>query len=320
MLRLPDPDALAEEFARAVQKYETPRDLQAKSGRVGVSDIGHCREYVRLMIVETPFSDDPPKFAAFVGTALDDRIQMVVQDMFPTAKRHMEVTVTLPSGLQVLGHPDLVLPNGVIDIKTVDGLTSVKRNGPSVTQQFQRHLYAAGLIQAGEIPEECWVGNVWFDRSARDYTPHVQLEPYDPLWLTWADEWLADVMYAVKHGERAMQDQPIEFCERFCEFYTVCRGEDVLRDREGGGKIEDPMLIDAVRMYVDARDSIKELERQKADAQRMLADISGVADDYMVKWVYVNPSEVPGYTRSGYAKLDIRKVPAPRSRNGRKKA
>src|SRR5690606_3049148 len=123
-----------------------------------------------------------------------------------------------------------------------------------------------------------------------------------------------DVTYAVKAGERAMQDQPIEFCERYCEFFSACRGADVVRDREGGGRIEDPMLIDAVRAYVEARDGIKELQKQKDDAQRMLSDTSGIADDHMVKWVYVNPSEIPGYTRSGYAKLDIRKIPKPRSR------
>lgn len=306
---VPDAEKLAGELRTAVHAYESERDKQSAQGIMGVSDIGHCREHSRLLVAETVFSDDPSKWAAFVGTAIGDKLEHVVQDLFPTAKTGIEITVTLPSGLQLLGHPDLVTPTGVLDLKTVDGLTSVKRGGPSIQQQFQRHLYAAGLIQDGSLPEDCWVGNAWFDRSARSDMPHVQVESYDPTWLLRADEWLDDVLYAHKHGQEAPKDQPMEFCAKCCEFYSICRGEDAYRDREGGGRIEDPQLLDAVYAYVEAREAKKDAEKQMADAQRMLADTRGVADDMIVKWIHVNASEVPGHTRAPYSKLDIRKAP-----------
>jgi hypothetical protein len=261
------------------------------------------------MTIEEAFSDDPDVYPAFVGSALDHLIAQSVARMVPDVRTDVTTVVTLPSGASYTGHPDLVFPKGVLDVKTVDGLTKPRRQGPNVQQQFQRHLYAAGLVQEGRLPEDCWVGNAWFDRSARESEPHVQVESYDPTWLHHADEWLSDVFYAVKTGEEAPKDKPVEWCMKCCEFASNCRAPDLLSDREHGGLIEDPELLDMIDAYNEASEMAKAAERMKDDAKRALAGTSGATGTHIVKWIYVNESQIPGFTRPGYERLSIRPIP-----------
>lgn len=307
---IPDAAKLAEDVRKAVHARESARDRQSIEGRLGISDIGFCREYARFVVTQTPASEDPPKWKARIGTAVGDAVEDDVASLFETAERHLEVETTLPSGLKVLGHPDIVTPTGVIDVKSVDGLSKVRRKGPSLQQQFQRQLYGAGLIEQGRTIE--WVANLWVDRSGRDHTFHAEVQPYDPVWLSYADEWLSDVIYAVKTGTRTVQDMPLSFCERNCPFYSVCRDPDALQDREGGGPIEDPEAVEWVRIYLEARDDAKEAKMRMDDAKRALTGVSGIADGYVVRWTHVDAVDVAGFTREPYSRMDIRKVPKPR--------
>jgi hypothetical protein len=310
----PQPQVVAAKMMEVVDGWNatTPRGQQSAAHRLGISDIGMCREYARWMTVEQAFTDEPNKWEAFVGSAIDRLLTEAVSVAMPNALTNVTTVVTLPSGATYPGHPDLVFINGVLDNKTVDGLTQVRRQGPTLQQQFQRHLYYAGLLQEKRIEPDGWVGNVWWDRSGRESMPHVQIESYDPTWLHRADDWISDVLYAVQTGERTMKDKPTEWCSKCCEFFTVCRTEDVLTDSERGGLIEDPDALDLIDAYKDARDTKKECERVMDDVRRALADISGRTTEDIVKWIFVNSSEVPGYTRSPYSKLDIRPIPRAR--------
>lgn len=299
---------LADTLTSAVHGWHAGTD-RGQQKQIGVSDLGGCREFVRFLTVAEAFSDDPDNYAAFVGSALGAQIEQAFVAAHPKVRTGVEVLVTLPSGAAFPGHPDLVFPTGVLDIKTVDGLTAVRRSGPSMRQQFQRHLYAAGLVQAGQLPYDCWVGNAWFDRSGRDSTPHIQVESYDPSWLDRADEWLSDVQYAVYTGENASKDMPLEWCARCCEYFSKCRAEDVLSDREQGGLIEDPDLLDAVEANIEGKRLRKQADAMIEDSRRMLAQVSGRTGSHVVRWVYVNGSDIPGYYRQGYTKLDIRPIP-----------
>lgn len=316
-MNIPNAEAMAEDIYQAIKGWNatTDRGKQTHEHRIGISDIGNCREYVRWMTIEQEFTNEPELHQAFIGSWLGEGIEQAVSGMFPKAKTKLEVTVELPSGLKLTGHPDLVLPRGVLDVKTVDGLTGVRKHGPSEQQQFQRHLYAAALVQAGELPEDCFVGNVWVDRSGRDPKPFVNLESYDPTWLKRADEWLSDVHYAVTNKERAFQDKPIEWCEVCCPFFSVCRGEDARKDREQGGMITDAFAVDYVDTLIQAREQKKEAEKTLEDCRRALAGVSGSTGTHMVRWVYVGPSQVPGYERAAYEKLDVRRIPNPKSRS-----
>lgn len=115
-MTIPDPAALAEDVASAIKTWthNTPRTQQSRNHQIGVSDLGFCREFTRLMIIEEEFTDDPPIHKAFIGTWIGEGIETAIKSVFPDVRTGMKTTVTLPSGIILTGHPDLVLPRGVL--------------------------------------------------------------------------------------------------------------------------------------------------------------------------------------------------------------
>jgi len=292
-----------------------PRSQQSRDGILGPSDIGFCRNKAALTTKGVPQSDEVPITAAQIGTA----IHRYAAEAFKAANPDnwivddQRVTAKLPSGVEISGTPDLILQdwNAVIDIKTVDGFAWVKREGTSENHKFQRHLYALGAMQAGLLNdmEPVYVGNLYIDRSGKEKEPLLLLEPYDPSLTAEIDSWIGDVIYAVKNNEDASRDIPAPVCEQICEFFTVCRGG--LEVHEGGELIEDPVRIDALAMYLEARDLEKQAAAEKKAAQAILHGTNGVGEVngalYQVRWTYVNPSTVQAFEKQGFDRMDVRK-------------
>ena len=309
-------EQIQERIADAMRQYHTrsPRAALAREGFLGPSDIGFCRQKAALVVKQTPPSDDNPKWAAFVGTAVGKEIEHALVASFPEwivgSVSNLAVTAKLPSGAEISGHPDIVAPdiNAVLDIKTVDGYATVRRDGTSKAHRFQRHLYAIGCVQAGILTDDkpLYVGNLYFDRSGKEPEPLVLVEEIDWTLTNEIDSWIGDVIYAVKNGEDASRDIPATICERICEFFTVCRGS--LPNYEGGMSIEDPALLEGIRMYVEASELEKEAKGLKEAAKDVLAGVNGQSDDYQVRWVTVGPAYIEATTRAGYTRLDIRPV------------
>jgi hypothetical protein len=291
-----------------------PRSIQSAEGILGPSDIGFCRQKAALMVREIPQTDEVPKWAAAVGTALHNYIEAAVKKAHPDwlcgSIDNIRVTATLPSGAEISGHPDIVVEssNAVLDIKTVDGFEWIKRSGTSQQHKYQRHLYAMGLIQGGILDDSkpVLVGNIYFDRSGKESEPMVLVEEMDPTLTDEIDSWIQDVIYAVKNGEDASRDIPSPVCERICSHFTACRGE--LNIEQGSEFIEDQELLSAVDMYVEARDLSKQAEKMKKEAQAMLHGVNGSTGTYHVRWVEVQPTTVESFEKAGYSRMDIRKV------------
>lgn len=292
----------------------SPRSLQADEGRLGPSDIGFCRQKAALMVKGVEQTDSTPKWAAAVGTAVHNYVEAAIKEMFPTwlvgSIDKVRVTATLPSGAEISGHPDIVIPeeNMVLDIKTVDGFQWVKREGTSQNHKYQRHLYALGLIEAGilDLSKPVYVGNIYFDRSGKEATPLVLVSEMDPTLTDEIDSWVGDVIYAVKQGEDASRDIPAAVCERICSHFTACRG--ALEIYEGGEPITDPELVAAVDMYTEARGMEKTAKQMKDEASARLAGVNGSTGSWQVRWVEVQPTRVEAVERAGYSRLDIRKA------------
>ena len=288
------------------------RTQQARSGILGPSDIGFCRQKAVLVTTQTAPTDDVPKWSAAVGTALHNYIEAALKeqhdDWLMGSIDNITVTAQLPSGAEISGHPDIVVPsaNSVLDIKTVDGFEWVRRNGTSSSHKYQRHLYAIGLMQAGilDSTKPVMVGNIYFDRSGKEHEPLVLVEEFDPTLTNEIDSWVQDVIYAVKNGEDASRDVAAAVCERICEFFTVCRGG--LEVHEGGEPITDEFTINAVEMYLEGDVLEKQGKRLKSEAKGHLVGINGTTATAQVRWVHVNPSVVPETVRSGYDRLDVR--------------
>lgn len=312
----PRAEKLTQLITTALSDFESvsPRSLQSREGILGPSDIGFCRQKAALVTKQILPTDNPPRWAAAVGTAIHNYVEHALKITYPDwivgSIDQLTVTALLPSGAEITGHPDLVVPsaNAVLDIKTVDGFAWVKRSGTSQSHVYQRHLYALGLIQSGLLSTDTpvLVGNIYFDRSGKEPAPLVITSEFDPAITDEIDRWVTDVIYAVQHGEDASRDQPAAVCERICEFFTVCRGG--LEVHDGQDIITDQSLISAIDMYVDGRQMEKDGKAMKDAASVALAGINGSTTTHQVRWTHVNPTVVQSFEKAGYDRLDVRPV------------
>ncbi len=306
-----DEEALAASIYQAIQRSSnySERSMQSRDFKVGISDLGFCSERVRRML-DRQVPDDNDVLPAWIGTALGDHAEQAITAMWPHAHRQVEVTVRLigeRGTYNVTGHPDVIVDDKVIDVKTSRGLGLARRNGPNQQQQFQRHCYAVGAWNAGyfgDLPlEEVKVANVWIDRAADERELYVQMEPFDPSVVEQAGWWLDDVIYSFVHQEEARKEPPREMCEKVCGFYRVCRAYDT--DVEG--LLTDDTVLAAVGMYTDGTALVREGERLKDQAKAHLDGIKGNTGEYSVRWTHVNGTHVE-YDRGAYDRLDIRRT------------
>lgn len=299
--------ALEDQLEHAVVEASRrkPRTAQSRAMKLGISDSGFCAEKSRRDIIGEPWSspENEHSWPAFIGTALGDAIEEAVLAIWPTIERQIEVEWAMTEDLVLTGHPDLVPGSGIIDIKTVDGLTVMRRSGPKRQQRWQRTLYYEALRAAGRLPDDGFVANAWFDRSGREPRPYVQLEMFNPEEVEEAREWWTSVLDAVKSGEEALREQPRELCRRFCVRYAACRGlDDVVP-----GLLTDPEILGAIDLHVRGKALERAGKSMVTDATRTLWDTSGSTATHSVRWVEVNGSE----NRAGYSKLDVREVRLP---------
>ena len=291
------------------------RDQQTKDYILGISDMGWCREYARHMVLKTP--RDPGyvrkeryDWAAMIGRSLEGSVLDALQAGDLVLKRGLEVSVVLPSGLRIKGHPDAVLVgvlggvDVVIDVKTKDGLAAPMKDGADLQQQFQRRLYGHACKQEGLVSGNVKVGNLWLDRSASsDQWAWVELEDLEDYMLDEVDQWLSDVTYAVTHDEPAMQDQPYHLCETVCPFFVSCRGD-----------AEPPEVVDDPHGVVDrAAAAMREataLEREAKDLRRSYREevegITGKTERFAITSTRINESETPAQFRKAHTRVTIR--------------
>jgi hypothetical protein len=306
-------DEYSARFRTSLDVFEAmrPRTLQKE---LGVSSVGLCHAmavYIQQGVTPT---DAPEGRQAFVGSAIHERVADAMRNYDSSVLIEPELTFTMPSGIVLKGHPDEVdaAEPSVTDVKTVatpDEIRAVRRNGASEQQRFQRHLYYYGAIQAGLVPEEGVVRNVWLDRSGQLAAPYVEQEAFSMEVVQRADMWLESVLYTIEHDEEVMREKHHDWCARFCEFFSHCRqGTD-----QPDLLITDPELVQAARNALDGRRMKKEGESLEGAGKRALTvlqpdpggDVAAFqAGDVRLRWTWVN--KVSG----GYFTLNIDDVDA----------
>ena len=290
------------------------RSQQQEERRIGASEIGLCRSYLKHMIVETPYDDsaaEDPKWMAFVGSALGDRIETAYLDSYPNVTIQSDFETEFPSGLTVPGHADIVDVdyNCVIDIKSKDGLTMVKAGGASRSNRYQIASYLLVLIQAGVLKEGARAFLVYLDRSGRDPHPHVVEVVVDDTLIAEIESFMGDAIYAAKYNVEAEWDQEQGFCENYCQFYTSCRGKQTLAE----GVIESEEAKVALKVYLEAKDTEKSATGRKKEASEVLKNYSGIVigdeGPFEVSQTTITGSS---YTvdRQPYDRLNVRKKSA----------
>lgn len=292
-----------------------PRTQQSREGRIGPSDIGFCRNKTALTIKEIQPTDSSNPWASAIGSAVHNHIEQFIEQAYGDTwlVEKQKVTAHLPrTAAEISGTPDFIIPehNLVLDAKTVDGLRKVQHYGPSQGHLYQRHLYALGAIDAGLLDptRQVYVGNLYIDVSRGDHdSPKVwvTIDAMDEALTDEIDSWVEDVIYAVRYGEDASRDIAPAVCERFCEFFTVCRGSLPMRDSE---PLDDPEIMRMVEMYVQGRDMEKEGKQMKSEASAVLTGLNGSTGEYQVRTVFVQAQDIPGYQRKASTRLDVRKI------------
>ena len=303
-------------IAAAIRAYSdsSDRSIQSDRGILGPSDIGFCRQKAVLMTRGVAATDSTPIMPAAIGTAIHNYVEAAIKEMFPDwlvgSIDRIKVTATLPSGAEISGHPDIVIPadNTLLDLKTKDGLEWVKREGASQQNKYQRHLYILGCIQSGLLDDSkpIYVGNAFLDRSGKEELIITDTSEYDPTLTNEIDAWVTDVIYAIKNKEDASRDIPAAICERICSHFTACRG--ALEIHDGGTMIEDAETLAAIDMYVEAREISKNADQMKKEASSRLFGVNGSTGKWQIRWVEVQPSRVEAFEKQGYSRLDIRKI------------
>lgn len=314
----------------------TDRSKQQQDMYIGVSTLGHCRQYAALMMKQTPFTDERDKTAAFMGTVLGDAIEAQLEIDHPEwiiqQKLQYPVEAELMSGGLVDGTADIVIPfetsatvqeweasqeegydgpnlyiQGIWDNKSKAELETIRKYGPSQQQIFQIHGYAKAAIAAGLLNPDYPIilGDVYFDRSGSNVTPYGVFHVYTEDVVQQINEWINDVIYAVIHNEDAPRDKTRDWCHNWCEYASVCRGTDT----DVTGLIEDPEAIATIEKYAEW--SAKETEAKNAKkAMKKTLDMiePGSTGKYLFRKTWVNGFDV-AYTNPGYSKLDVRPVP-----------
>jgi hypothetical protein len=317
-------DQVALDLTRQVEQAiidfgdHSERSKQSINHILGVSDIGGCREYVRRMILNDPFTDHPTAYslASFVGHAVGDYAEraLTVRLGEDGIDRQMEVTIRLDNGIVLRGHPDLVTDTVCIDFKTVDGL-GVVRKGARAQHRWQVTLYTAALILMGRLPQDALCALVYIDRSGKETTPHVEVWRYDPSVLAEIVDWIDDVIYALANDEETSRDKPREFCYAACPYVTACRGGDT----DVTGLIEDEEQVLAVKTYLDAAGREKQAKRDRESASAVLSGVNGSTGEHSVRWVNVPEQTIETFNRKGYQRLNITPIKSRKPPQERKK-
>jgi hypothetical protein len=300
---------IADDVYAAIQTASA-RSPRAAQTHFGISSLGWCAEQMRRTL-DGQVQDDTDHLSAFIGTAIGDHVERAFKAQHPEAIIQAEVHTTLvgDSGItyELTGHPDILMPGRVYDIKTDFGLGVVERTGPSQQQRWQRALYAKAAWEMGllgDLPlEEVEVGNVWIDRGATDKRCLVQLEPFDPADIDAATFWVDDVVYSWLNKQVARKEPPRNVCYATCGYALDCRGIDT----DVQGLITDERQLTAVEMYVEGGRLEREAKRLKAQAKIALDGVSGSTGDFTVRWISVNGAHIE-FDRKPSMRLDIREL------------
>ncbi len=271
------------DYLLAVQKelrrYDESR-ARSQQVEVGLSELLDCQAYLGFKLDGAWPTDLPDTWRAIVGSFLHERVQAVRHEAQP----HLQFEVTVNYRGRP-GHADEVDPDGdaVCDYKFPgSGSAAIWRHDPAAfaPKRAQVHSYAAALVDAGVLTEQCtvrvlvapvdlpfdewWCAEEPFDRSVADQA----IDRYDTVTRLHAA------------GAQLSKDKPYAWCERFCEHFTACRGGD---DPRALAEITDAELAAAVARYGELVELIGPLEKEKKKLAPLLKGLNGTARGWQAR-------------------------------------
>ncbi len=288
-----------------------PRSQQQAEHRIGASEIGLCRSYLKYMTEGVEYDADKVdriKWPAFVGSAVGDRVEEAYLDEHPNALTQADFDCTLPSGKVIGCHSDIIDPdlNVLIDIKTKDGIALVQA---SRQYRYQVAIYLRGAIQAGLLEEGARAFLVYMDRSGGEEIPKAIEVVVDEWLYVEIDEWIDEAMYAVENQLDAPRDMEWPFCESSCPFFLTCRAGQSFSE----GLIEGEEVQMALKEHLQAKADAKDAADRKKEADailKMYAEKGGMVasgdDTYELSLTQINGGPV-AYDQKPYTRMNVRK-------------
>jgi hypothetical protein len=90
---------------------------------------------------------------------------------------------------------------------------------------------------------------------------------------------LEQVRARMAAGEPLPKDKPIQFCMSYCQFFSLCRGQD---DPQAAEEITDPELAGAVAAYGEAHTAWSAADKQKKRLAPVIRGLRGTAGDWRI--------------------------------------
>ena len=248
-----------------------PRSLQVS---VGWSEVGGCRAALGFRLDGAWASDDTDTWAAQRGTAIHEYLGPVLDG--PGVRIEVETSYR-----GIPGHADIVEPDAVTDIKTTSLANSklwADDHSLLHPKRVQVHGYAAGLVDAGELPGDCTVRLlvVPVDGTFADWWAYE--EPFSRALADEGADRLEWVRARMAAGETLPKDKPYAFCVSYCQFFSLCREAG----QPDGELITDPDLAAAVAAYGEAGIRWSAADKDKKRLASMIRGLRGIAGEWRV--------------------------------------
>jgi hypothetical protein len=262
---------------KLVRDYDAsrPRSMQAEPGW---SEVGGCRSYLGYRLDGAFATDEPDSWGAIRGTAIHNLLEEILAGQ-PGVRT--EVTTRYRD---IPGHADLIVidESSVTDWKTTKLANSrLWQNSTAalLEKRVQVNGYAAGLIDAGELPEtaEVRLAVIPVDGTFADWW--CWEEPFSRELADWGADRLDGVRARLAAGEVLPKDKPYAYCREWCRFFTLCRGED---DPSAAEEIADPELAAAIAAYGEAAGQVTALGKEKDRLAEMIRGLRGTADGWRI--------------------------------------
>ncbi|HET9893778.1 MAG TPA: hypothetical protein VFQ44_02480 [Streptosporangiaceae bacterium] len=250
-----------------------PRSSQAE---VGWSEVGGCRAYLGYRLAGEWPTNTPDGWGALRGTI----IHLFMESLFDRDGELTEVTTTYRG---IPGHADMIrTATGLWDIKTtklVNLMAWQRSEAALLAKRIQSHGYAASEVDAGRLPADCTVGLIVIPADGTYDDWWLFEEPFNRELADAGADRLEYVKQQMAQGRRLPKDENYQWCERWCEFFSLCRGgDDPLADE----KITNPELAALIDAYGTANAAKAAADKIVKKLAPEIRGLRGVTDAWRV--------------------------------------
>lgn len=275
-----------------------PRSQQTE---FGMSELGGCRRRAKYRFEGTAPTDSGGSVQAVMGTVLHAGVSDVLRDMQGEGLipgdaliEHKVVFAGIP------GHLDLYIEPELTDTKSTSShwLRKLRTQGPTLSNMWQTHGYAAALIAEGRP-----VRRINIDYIARDTGEQWRWTgPFETRHVRDALAWVNTVRSTPLEDTPRDHDPTGPFCEH-CPFFTACwDGYIVGRDPRSVLMVEDQNAAAWAAKLADARDrkaaALKDEALAKGALDALRPNDEGIAEvrvdrfGQLLRWTVSKPQRV----------------------------